>query len=141
MKKQKRKQQGITLEERMKKQKRKQQGITLIALVVTIIVLMILAGISIGTLTGDNGLISQAQKGKEETEIAEEKEVLNICTVNAAKNNIYGNIEKEELQKELDLETGKENTEVTDIGEEFEVYFKNSNRYYFVDKDGIVEGP
>ena len=125
----------------MKKQKRKQQGITLIALVVTIIVLMILAGISIGTLTGDNGLISQAQKGKEETEIAEEKEVLNICTVNAAKNNIYGNIEKEELQKELDLETGKENTEVTDIGEEFEVYFKNSNRYYFVDKDGIVEGP
>ena len=42
----------------MKKQKRKQQGITLIALVVTIIVLMILAGISIGALTGENGLIN-----------------------------------------------------------------------------------
>lgn len=125
----------------MGKRKRKNGGITLIALVVTVVVLMILAGISIGALTGENGLINQAQKGKEETEIAEEKEVLNICTVKAAENNIYGNIEQEELQKELDLETGKENTEVTDIGEEFEVYFKNSNRYYFVDKDGIVEGP
>lgn len=46
----------------MKKQKN--QGITLIALVVTIIVLLILAGISIATLTGDNGLIKNARKSK-----------------------------------------------------------------------------
>ena len=36
---------------------KKQAGITLIALIVTIVILLILAGISIGILTGDNGLI------------------------------------------------------------------------------------
>lgn len=36
---------------------KKQKGITLIALVITIIVLLILAGISIATLTGENGIL------------------------------------------------------------------------------------
>ena len=39
-------------------------GITLIALVVTIVVLLILAGISIGVLTGENGLLEKARKCK-----------------------------------------------------------------------------
>ena len=39
---------------------RNQKGITLIALVVTIIVLLILAGVSIAMLTGDNGILTQA---------------------------------------------------------------------------------
>ena len=39
-------------------------GITLIALVVTIIILLILAGVSIATLTGDNGILGQARKCK-----------------------------------------------------------------------------
>ena len=39
---------------------KKQNGITLIALVVTIIVLIILAGVSIAMLIGENGVISQA---------------------------------------------------------------------------------
>ena len=49
-------------------------GITLIALVITIIVLLILAGVSIATLTGDNGIITQAQKAKEKTEEAKIRE-------------------------------------------------------------------
>ena len=53
---------------------KKQRGITLIALVITIIVLLILAGVSIAMLTGNNGILSQAQKASEETKIAEEKE-------------------------------------------------------------------
>ena len=51
-----------------------QQGITLIALVVTIIVLIILAGVSINMLVGENGIITQVQTAKEEngrTEIIE----------------------------------------------------------------------
>jgi len=44
------------------KQKRKESGITLIALVVTIIVLLIVAGITIATLFGDNGVINKAQE-------------------------------------------------------------------------------
>ena len=45
----------------------KENGITLIALVVTIVVLLILAGVSISMLTGENGIITQAQNSKEET--------------------------------------------------------------------------
>ena len=45
----------------------KEKGITLIALVVTIVVLLILAGVSISMLTGENGIITQAQNSKEET--------------------------------------------------------------------------
>ena len=44
--------------------KEKQKGITLIALVITIIVLLILAGVSIATLTGQNGVLSQANNAK-----------------------------------------------------------------------------
>ena len=43
------------------KNKRKEGGITLIALVVTIIVLIILAGVSISMIVGDNGIITQAE--------------------------------------------------------------------------------
>ena len=50
------------------------KGITLIALVITIIVLLILAGVSIAMLTGENGILTQAQKAKDETEKAEDEE-------------------------------------------------------------------
>ena len=52
----------------------KEKGITLIALVITIIVLLILAGVSIAMLTGDNGIITQAKLAKEKTEEAQRKE-------------------------------------------------------------------
>ena len=115
-----------------------QKGITLLVLVVTIIILLILAGITIGTLTGDNGIIQNAGEAKEETEIANEKEILEKATVQAMGNNKYGNIEESELQEQLDKETGEGKTEATDIGDEFEVVFTDSNRYYTVDKDGNV---
>ena len=51
-----------------------EKGITLIALVVTIVVLLILAGVSISMLTGENGIIKQAQDAKTRTEEAKEKE-------------------------------------------------------------------
>ena len=59
--------------------KNKSKGITLIALVITIIVLLILAGVSIAMLTGDNGILTQARKAKERTEeaAAEEMEMIN----------------------------------------------------------------
>ena len=56
----------------------KQKGITLIALVVTIIVLLILAGISIATLTGENGLITKTNTAKEKTKQAEAEERVKI---------------------------------------------------------------
>ena len=53
---------------------RRNKGITLIALVVTIIVLLILVGISIAMLTGQNGILNRAAEAKEKTRIAQEDE-------------------------------------------------------------------
>lgn len=49
-----------------------------------------------------------------------------------------GNIKEEVLKAKLNEETGEGKTEVSDIGEEFEVFFVDSNRYYTVDKDGNI---
>ena len=53
---------------------RRNKGITLIALVVTIIVILILAGISIAMLTGQNGILNRAAEAKEKTGVAQEDE-------------------------------------------------------------------
>ncbi len=117
---------------------REKSGITLITLAVTIIILLILAGITIATITSDNGIIKNANKAKEQTEITEEKEIIEKATVQAMGNNKYGNIEEDELQSELDKETGEGKTETSEIGEEIEVVFIESDRYYTVDIDGNV---
>ena len=62
---------------------KEQKGITLIALVITIIVLLILAGISIAMLTGNNGLLTKANDAKSETSKAEVIERINM-ELNAA---------------------------------------------------------
>lgn len=58
---------------------KKQNGITLIALVITIIVLLILAGVSIAMLTGDNGILTKAGIARDETRDAEIKEALSLA--------------------------------------------------------------
>ena len=62
---------------------KKQTGITLIALVITIIVLLILAGVSIAMLTGNNGILTQAKLAKENTAAAEEKEKQDLEKLNS----------------------------------------------------------
>ena len=62
----------------------KQKGITLIALVITIIVLLILAGVSIATLTGDNGLLTKTQEAKEQNEYAKEDDLRRLTQAEAA---------------------------------------------------------
>ena len=62
--------------------KEKNSGITLIALVITIIVLLILAGVSIAMLAGQNGILTQAQNAKKENEIASVKEQAQLDITN-----------------------------------------------------------
>lgn len=57
---------------------RKERGITLIALVVTIIVLLILAGVGIALLTGENGILQNARIATDNTKKAQAKEWLQI---------------------------------------------------------------
>mgnify|MGYP004502477937 CR=1 FL=1 len=80
--------------------KNKNRGVTLVALVVTIVVLLILAGVSVATLTGGNGLIDKAQVAKNETEKKEELEKITLAHLNS-KRNRTGTVNYDTLNKEL----------------------------------------
>ena len=117
--------------------RKKEKGITLIALVITIIVLLILAGVTISTLTGENGIITQASNAKEETIIGEEKEIIELATVQAMGNNKYGDIEKSELENGLD--NYAEGNYQLDGDGPFKVTYIDTQHSYIVNTDGIIE--
>ena len=79
---------------------KKQKGITLIALVITIIILLILAGISIATLTGENGILSKANNSKIETEKASAKEKVQMAVMSSFDNS--GKLDYTQLKTNLD---------------------------------------
>ena len=95
---------------------KKNNGITLIALVVTIVVLLILAGITIGTLTGENGIINKSKEAKSNTEYDQWSEKIDLAIIDAEGNNRNADIDDviEELKNkdiiddasQVDLETG-----------------------------------
>lgn len=78
---------------------KKDKGITLIALVITIIILIILAGISVATLTGDNGLFSRAKQAKENSKYSSIEEEVKLA-VNASYDNT-ASLNKEMLKENL----------------------------------------
>ena len=71
------------------------KGITLVALVITIVVLLILAGVSINTVLGDDGIIKKAKEETEKTAAAQEKEM------------IERNLLEQELENSLSTPTPK----------------------------------
>ena len=62
-------------------EKWKEKGVTLIALVITIIVLIILAGVAINALVGENGIITQAQRAKEDTDKSQKEELSSLVSL------------------------------------------------------------
>ena len=79
--------------------KKLEKGITLIALVITIIVLLILAGVTINALTGENGLLSKAIGAKENTQKAEAEELVKLA-LSASYNN-SGKVDVDQLKNNL----------------------------------------
>ena len=123
------------------KKLREKQGITLIALVVTIVVLLILAGVSIAMLTGDNGILTQAQNAKNQTEKAEDKERIKLA-VNAARisDNGYEELGQNNLQEEMDKEFDEGETVIRDNGDEsFTISLKDDKKDYTVLSNGEIE--
>ncbi len=90
----------------------KDRGITLVALIVTIIILLILVGIAIGTLGGENGLVARTTQSKEKYAIAEAKENLEIEITNLQ---IEEQKKGEELTKETLTKLNNEKITVKDI--------------------------
>ena len=135
---------------------KKTAGITLIALVVTIIVLLILAGISIMMLSGNNGILNRAGEAKEitgEKQIGERVHLAYLASLTGGK----GQATEELLRKELDNEFGKDGyelsedlTKVTIDSKDYEIggnvvkrpkekITKDKNGTTIAKKDGITE--
>ena len=117
-------------------------GITLIALVITIIVLLILASVSIAMLTGNNGILSNAEKSEEETKISEEKEKVKMSQSADLISNDGKNNTKQGIQQELDKIEGINKTKVFKDGKDsYIVTFLDTNRNYKIGYGKDVEGP
>ena len=130
--------------------KRKETGITLIALVITIIVLLILAGVSIAMLTGDNGILTQAQNAKEKTEKASELEGIQLAVIGSeTKDNGYLDIlDEKSFKEELEKHFGNEKLDVVANGDGSFIITINDRKYYVnddktvIDSDNVIEiGP
>ena len=119
--------------------KTKEKGITLIALVVTIVVLLILAGVSISMLTGENGIINKAQEAKVNTEIAEEKEAIMIAYSGAkmkkAQSTIATTVNAEDLNTEFSI-NGISAGAVDNLDGTITVTFNETQRKYTIDSNG-----
>ena len=117
----------------------REKGITLIALVITIIVLLILAGVSIAMLTGENGILTQAQSAKEKSSVAEEKEKIALAYNAVKAKNKGGNVTAKDLDDEFNASDTNANAQ--EDGTNIKVTFKDTLREYIIDGNGnITEG-
>lgn len=122
----------------MKKQilttKKENKGITLIALVITIIVLLILAGVSIAMLTGQNGILTQAQKAKTTTENKSAEEKVKLAVMAARSQSEDASLDLEKLTTEVTTNYGGQVE-----GGEFPATVTIDGKLFTVYSDGNVE--
>ena len=92
---------------------KRNKGITLIALVVTIIVLLILAGISINALAGQNGILSRTIKAKNDSDVASDLEYLQVEATSELMDYYQGNDTKSEDDYILDKWNSGKNSKIS----------------------------
>lgn len=111
-----------------------EKGITLVTLVVTIIIILILAGITIAMLTGDNGIIKKSLEARDVNNDAQELEMVQVAVQSALVDG-EGIINKKDLAKELNV---KEN-ELEENNNSWIYVSKNKNYYYISYLGDIVK--
>ena len=116
-----------------KKVKKGIAGITLVALVVTIVVLIILAGVSISMISGENGILTQAQNAKDETELASIREELQIMWIEVQTETANKNLSKDEIAKYFEDKIKEKDPDAT------VKYNKQKNIYEISYKDHLFE--
>lgn len=121
--------------------KREDKGITLVALVVTIIVLIILAGITLNIVLDQNGIISKTKEAKNKTTETQEKEKLQLAVVSVQMEDANTlKIEKEKLESAIKQQFGNDKDfSVIDNGDKsFLINVNDTKRIYYVDESGEV---
>ena len=121
---------------------KKNQGITLIALVVTIIVLIILAGVSISLVMGENGIITKAREAKEKNERAADKESISLAVVSSQMKDNSGSmvIVHDNLDKGLEEQFRQEQKyTTTDNGDgTFFIKLDDKDRLFYIKINGAI---
>lgn len=122
--------------------KKKEEGITLIALVITIIVLLILAGIVLNLTIGQNGIFTRAEIASNTWENAKIKEKLGMVVASVGIDEVgYKELSQNSLQNELNKYFDDEETIVRKNQDEtFTVFFKKLLKDYIIEKNEIKEG-
>ena len=77
------------------------KGVTIVALVITIIVLLILAGVSINMVLGDEGIMTNAQEAKNKNNASSEKEIINLAVITQRTTANFTGIDKDKLVDSL----------------------------------------
>ena len=116
-----------------------ESGITLIAVVITIIVLIILAGVAISMLSGDNGILNQAASAKEKTEKANIEENIKLGVIAAMTNENHAIESEETLKTALVNQFGisEDKVDVDEYGDSgYKVTVEDVS--YIVDNNGAV---
>ena len=116
------------------------RGITLIALVITIVVILILAGITIGAVIDDNGIINKTENAKTQAVQDNEKEIINRAQMLARIRSKDGTISKESFEEALKEEAEPNETELDGDSSKVKVKFIESGNEYIVDLDSIGGG-
>ena len=111
------------------------KGITLIALVVTIIILLILAGVSIAMLTGNNGILTQGKRAKEETAVGHEREAAQMAYAGAKAKKLGEEVTAEDVNEQLTI--NGENATATQGTNKIIVTF-TSGKVYTIDQSGKI---
>lgn len=121
---------------------RNSKGITLIALVVTIIILIILAGISINLILGENGIIIKARESAEKTKEAELKESISLAFMaSQIVDGEYKEINQTNFQNAVDNQLGSNKAIVTDNGNGmYSVVLNENGKEFIVTSKGVEEG-
>lgn len=113
------------------------KGITLIALVITIIIMLILATVTI-KISSQGGLFEYARKATRETTITQEREQIQEAYVYASSNSLTGEVFAEDLQSELENNLGMNKTTTIGNGGNLRVLFLKTNNLYYVNSNGEV---
>lgn len=85
----------------MKEVKKNQRGITLVALVVTIVVLLILAGVTIAFVMNNNGIINRATEARDQSETGNVRELVSVALMSTQTDFFAGKVDKKGLGKSL----------------------------------------
>ena len=111
----------------------REKGITLIALVITIIILLILASVTIATLTGDNGIITKATEAREQTIIAQYKEAMSLIRAKLEIEKTYRKFTAEQYMEEY-----KERIKQDTVFEGYQKLVRNNLLIDLTTKEGYI---